>query len=31
MEIGNASRVLDGDIDDLIEAYLLSASADKPW
>jgi len=30
LEIGNAGRVLDGDIDDLIEAYLLSASADKP-
>jgi peptide chain release factor 2 len=30
LEIGNAGRVLDGDIDDLIEAYLLSASSDKP-
>jgi peptide chain release factor 2 len=25
MEVGNATRVLDGDIDDFIEAYLLSA------
>lgn len=24
MEVGNADRVLDGDIDDLIEAYLMS-------
>ena len=30
LEIGNAGRVLDGDIDDLIEAYLLAASSDKP-
>jgi len=30
LEIGNAGRVLDGDIDDLIEAYLLSVSSDKP-
>jgi peptide chain release factor 2 len=30
LEIGNAGRVLDGDIDDLIEAYLLSASGEKP-
>jgi peptide chain release factor 2 len=25
LEVGNATRVLDGDIDDFIEAYLLSA------
>jgi peptide chain release factor 2 len=24
LEVGNASRVLDGDIDDFIEAYLLN-------
>jgi len=30
LEIGNAGRVLDGDIDELIEAYLLSASGEKP-
>ena len=26
LEVGNATRVLDGDIDDFIEAYLLSAN-----
>ena len=26
LEVGNAARVLDGDIDDFIEAYLLSAN-----
>jgi len=26
LEVGNATRVLDGDIDDFIEAYLLSAA-----
>ena len=29
LEIGNVNRVLDGDIDDLIEAYLLQAQKDK--
>ncbi|MCX7636155.1 MAG: peptide chain release factor 2, partial [Syntrophales bacterium] len=26
LEVGNAARVLDGDIDEFIEAYLLSAA-----
>ena len=29
LEVGNVNRVLDGDIDDLIEAYLLQAQKDK--
>ena len=26
LEVGNVGRVLDGDIDDFIEAYLMSAA-----